>query len=302
MNKLTSIFLAARPKTLPAGLVAVWAGCLIVWKFEHYMPSLGISLNWTLAVFTALSCMCLQIASNIFNDAIDTLKHADTERRQGPRRITASGDFSPRTVLLIGACFLAAAAAFAIPLIYQQGPTVIAIGLPCMAASYCYTGGPYPLSYHGLGELCVLVFFGLVAVAGTVFVQIGWIPEWAPVYRCAFIVGVQCGSLSCLLIEVNNIRDRVEDASTGKRTLAVRLGDSRARGLALAFLILPYATIRWTGMFLPGFHWNICWLAAIIVGGVILLKLHTTPANKKMNVMLGLASLHAMLFLLALSM
>lgn len=302
MNKIISIILAARPKTLPAGLVAVWAGCLIIWKFQQHAPALGIRLDWQLAVFTALSCMCLQIASNLFNDAIDSLKHADTERRQGPRRITASGDFSPRAVLGFGAAALAAACCFAIPLIMAQGWAVIAIGLPCMAASYCYTGGPYPFAYHGLGELCVLLFFGLVAVAGTVFVQIGWQPEFLPAYQCAFIIGTQCGILSCLLIEVNNIRDREEDASTGKHTLAVRLGDSRARGLAFAFLILPYATIRWTAMFLPGFRWSLFWLAAITCGGIILVKLHTTPANKKMNVMLGLASLHAMLFLLALSM
>jgi len=300
MTKIKSIFLAARPKTLPAGIVAVWAGCLIVHKFEQMgLPS--VQLNWWLAAFTVLSAMCIQIACNFFNDSIDSDKKADTDKRQGPRRITASGDMSSRTVKIWGCLFLAAAAAFSIPLIIAQGWTIIAIGIPCLLCAYCYTGGPWPLAYKGLGELFVLLFFGLVAVCGTVFVQIGAPPGSLPIYAGAFILGVQCGLLSCLLIEVNNIRDRKEDSSTGKRTLAVRLGDKRARGLAMAFLVAPYATLKQTAFFLPDVGWNLCWLAAIIVGGVIILKLTSTPANKKMNVLLGLSSLHLILFMLALT-
>ena len=110
-----------------------------------------------------------------------------------------------------------------------------------------------------------------------------------------------CGSLSCLLIEVNNIRDRVEDARTGKRTLAVRLGDSRARGLAMAFLLVPYATIRQVSFFRPSVHWSLFWCAPILVGGCILVKLHTTPADKRMNSLLALAALHMLLYMAALS-
>lgn len=311
MNKLKSVILAARPKTLPASIVAVWAGCMIVWKYQEYAHELpvktawhGVQANWGLATFTALSAMCIQIACNFFNDAIDAARHADTAKRQGPRRITASGDMSPRAVKLWGAAFLAAACAFAIPLIQAQGWEIIVIGIPCLLAAYCYTGGPFPLAYHGLGELGVIIFFGLVAVCGTVFVQTGWEPcsaQYYYMYGAAIIIGIQCGLLSCVLIETNNIRDRKEDATTGKRTLAVRLGDKRARGLAMAFLVAPYATLKQTAAFLPHFGWNACWLAAILVGGVILLKLTKTPANKKMNVLLGLASLHLILFLLAMS-
>ena len=301
MNKFKSIFLAARPKTLPAGIVAVWAGCMIVHKFRHSAAFPGVELNWQLAIFTVLSAMCIQIACNFFNDSLDSDKKADTERRQGPRRITASGDMSSRAVKLWGCAFLAAAAGFALPLIAAQGWPILAIGIPSMLCAYCYTGGPYPLAYKGLGELFVLLFFGLVAVCGTVFVQIGWQQAYLPIYAGAFILGIQCGLLSCLLIEVNNIRDRKEDATTGKRTLAVRLGDKRARGLAMAFLVAPYATLKQTAFFLPDVGWNLCWLAAIITGGVIMLKLTRTPANKKMNVLLGLSSLHLILFLLALT-
>ncbi len=301
MKKLHSIILAARPKTLPAGFVAVWAGCLIVWKFQQYLPESGIKLNWWLASFTALSCACIQIACNFFNDAFDAARNADTERRQGPRRITASGDMSATAVKLWGCFFLASAAAFGMPLIMAQGWPVLLIGIPSLFFAYGYTGGPWPLAYHGLGELFVLLFFGLVAVVGTVFVQIGWQPGYFEIYCTAVVLGVQCGLLSCLLIEVNNIRDRKEDATTGKRTLAVRWGERRARGLAMAFLVAPYVTLKQTSFFLPGFSWNLVWLAAILVGGYILLKLNTMPADRRMNMLLGLSSLHMGLFLLALT-
>ena len=301
MTSLRSIFLAARPKTLPASLVAVWAGCLVVHKFEQASPQSGVHLDYMLALFTALSAMCLQIASNFFNDALDARRHADTERRQGPMRITASGRMSPLAVQLWGCCFLGAAALLAVPLIQAQGLAVVAIGIPCMLCSYAYTGGPYPLSYHALGELFVLLFYGLVAVVGTVYVQLGWHPEYTQIYVAAFMVGIICGLLSCVLIEVNNIRDRAEDATTGKRTLAVRIGDSRARGLAIAFLFAPYVVIRHLSAMLPGISWNYAWVAAVFVAGIILYKLRYTPADKRMNVLLALASLHMILYMLSLT-
>lgn len=301
MISIRNIILAARPKTLPASIVAVWAGCMVVHKFEHAFPESGVHLDYLMALYIALSAMCIQIASNFFNDALDARHHADTERRQGPMRITASGQMSPLAVQLWGAVFLGAAAVLAIPLIQAQGWAVVGIGIPCMICAYAYTGGPYPLAYHGLGELFVLLFFGLVAVVGTVFVQIGWQPEYVYIYASAFMIGCICGLLSCVLIEVNNIRDREEDSTTGKRTLAVRLGDKRARGLAMAFLVAPYAAIRPLTEVMPGITWNWAWLLALLLGGTLLHKLMRTPANKRMNMLLGLSSLHMILYILALT-
>ncbi len=296
---LSSIFLAARPKTLPAGLVAVWAGCVVVSHFGASGNVQGVSLNFPLALYTALSCVCIQIACNLFNDALDAGHHADTERRQGPMRITAGGRMSGRAVKFWALGFMALAALAAIPLMRAQGWGIIAIGLPCLLCAYLYTGGPFPLAYHGLGELFVLIFFGLVAVMGTVYVQLGWQAEYGPVYAAAFMMGVICGLLSCVLIEVNNIRDRAEDSTTGKRTLAVRLGDKRARGMAMAFLVAPYAVVRHLAEVLPGVGWNGCWLAALCVGGIILHGLMRMPADKRMNALLGLASLHMILYVLS---
>ena len=312
IKTLKALLLATRPKTLPAGIVAVWAGCMIVWKYQHsnhmdFVRWESIELNWTLAIYTLLSAVCIQIACNLFNDSLDSDKKADTKKRQGPKRITASGELSSRSVKIAACGFLALAATFAIPLIQAQGWPIIAIGIPSMLCAYCYTGGPYPLAYKGLGELFVLLFFGLIAVMGTVYVQVGfeenfWESDFfMKIYAATFIVGIQCGLLSCVLIEINNIRDRKEDATTGKNTLAVRIGDKRARGLAMAFVVAPYATLRQTAVFLPDVNWNLCWLAAILCGGVILLKITRTPADKRMNVLLGLASLHLILYLLALS-
>lgn len=301
MSRLKSVFLVARPKTLPAGLVAVWAGWIVVTKYAALFPELHLRPSVSLAVLTALSCVCIQIACNFFNDALDAENGKDTAGRMGPARMTAGGQMSARAVKLWGCAFAGLAVLFGLPLVLAQGWVVVAIGVPSLFFAYGYTGGPFPLAYHGLGELFVMLFFGLVAVTGTVFVQAGWQPGYGALYCCASLVGVVCGSLSCLLIEVNNIRDRVEDARTGKRTLAVRLGDSRARGLAMAFLLVPYATIRQVSFFLPSVHWSLFWCAPILVGGCILVKLHTTPADKRMNSLLALAALHMLLYMAALS-
>ncbi len=300
MNILKNILLAARPKTLAAGIVPVWAGCMIVWKYANVADNpLGIELNWMLAAYTLASCLCIQIACNFFNDAIDANNKADTDKRQGPMRITASGLMSPLTVQLCGLAFLGLAAALAIPLIMERGLSILAIGIPSMILAYGYTGKPFRLAYRGLGELFVLLFFGLIAVAGTVYVQIGWEPLFAKIYGATVIIGVQCGLLSCVLIEVNNIRDRKEDTSTGKRTLAVRMGDKKARNLAMAFILAPYITLKQTYYFIPNIEWNLIWFAPALVAIFLLIKIRKMPADKRMNVLLGFSALHLILFVSA---
>lgn len=213
---IRAILLATRPKTLPAAVVPVWAGTVLAWRLTGDWDAM-------LAALTLGGALAIQIATNFFNDAIDHRKGADTERRAGPVRVTASGLMSPRAVMAWGAGFLLLAAVCGVVLYQAAGWPVIAIGLPSLFLAYGYTGGPVPLAYRGLGELFVLVFFGLVAVAGTVFIQtLEWRPE-------ALLLGGQVGCLSAALISINNLRDRVEDAGTGKRTLAVRWGPKVAR-------------------------------------------------------------------------
>ncbi len=226
-----SILLAARPKTLPAAVVPVWAGCVLAWKME------GMFNLW-LALCTLGGAIAIQIATNFFNDAIDSAKGADTAKRLGPQRVTASGLMTQRQVLGWAVGFLALASVFGAVLIHARGWPILAIGIPSLFLAYGYTGGPFPLAYRGMGELFVIAFFGFIAVTGTVFVQTGM---WPP---AAFLLGGQIGLLSAVLISINNLRDREEDASTGKRTLAVRCGPK----YAVAFIWLEVKLAAFAGL------------------------------------------------------
>ena len=299
MNIITSAFLAARPKTLTASLIPVWAGCMVVQKLTG-------SWNASLALLTLASCLCLQIACNFFNDAIDHAKHADTEQRTGPVRMTASGALSHGTVMLIGLFFLLGACLLAFPLIELRGWPILAIGIPSLYFTYGYTGGPWPLAYKGLGEIFVILFFGLVAVLGTILVQIGTAPvvpgtlvESLAVYNAGIVTGIQCGLLCAVMISVNNIRDRKEDLTTGKRTLAVRLGEGKARAMAQSFILAAYITLPTSSRAL---HLNLShtwwmWIPSILFGGDLMLLIRKTPADSRMNRVLALSSLHLLLYL-----
>lgn len=226
MSALSAWLGAARPKTLSAAIVPVWLGCVLAYGLE------GECDLW-LAVCTLMGAVWIQIATNLFNDAIDADKGADTEKRLGPQRVTASGLLSRRAVYAAAVVCLLVAALFGWSLVVVRGWVMLAIGLPSLYLCYGYTGGPFPLAYRGMGELFVLLFFGLIAVTGTVFVQLGaW--RWE-----ALLLGGQLGALSAVLISINNLRDCGEDATTGKGTLAVRWGVRSARGVLLLELVLP---------------------------------------------------------------
>lgn len=208
--------LAARPKTLGAAIAPVLVGSVLGWKLS------GDFCVW-LMLATLASCMCLQIATNLFNDALDSIKGSDTKERLGPVRITASGMMPPQTVMRAAAGVLVLATLLAIPLLWYRGWPIIAIGIPSLYFCFGYTGGPMPLAYRGLGELFVVLFFGLIAVTGSAFAQSG---HW---YFEAVVAGLQIGMLSTVLIAINNLRDVEEDTKTRKRTLAVRFGKTFAR-------------------------------------------------------------------------
>ncbi len=232
MKSFTPWIFAARPKTLGAAIAPVLVGSTLGWKLS------GQFCIW-LALATLGSCVCLQIATNLFNDAVDGMKGSDTDERLGPVRITASGMMPAKTVMWAAAGVLALATLLAVPLFIYRGWPIVAIGIPSLWFCYGYTGGPMPVAYRGLGELFVVLFFGLVAVTGSAFVQSGhWHIE-------AVIAGLQIGMLSTVLIAINNLRDIEEDTKTGKRTLAVRFGAGFARGeisilQTIPLLLCPY--------------------------------------------------------------
>lgn len=219
---------AARPKTLGAAIAPVAVGWALAEKVAG--PA-----DTKLALCTLGSCMALQVATNFFNDALDSIKGADTQARIGPRRISASGGARASTVKLAAWVVLGIAVLLALPLFELRGLPIVAIGIPSLYFCFGYTGGPVPLAYRGLGELFVILFFGLVAVTGTVFVLTG---EW---FNCSFVAGLQIGCLSTVLIAINNLRDAAEDARTGKNTLAVRFGTGFARMEIVLLILLTHA-------------------------------------------------------------
>lgn len=221
--------LAARPKTLPAAVVPVWVG-------SYALLPLDPDTEFSLLLFfsTLLSCLCIQVATNLFNDAIDFDKGADTKLRLGPRRATATGMLSRQAVFGGALGFCVAASLFALPMILERGWPIVGIGAVSLLLAYGYTGGPVPLAYRGLGELFVILFFGFIAVGGSWFVQTGKMPS-----GLVYLSGLQIGLLSSVLIAINNLRDIDEDRGTHKHTLAVRFGKTFARVEIMLFAITP---------------------------------------------------------------
>lgn len=244
-NSLRAWVLSCRPKTLSAAAAPVLVG-LAVAKFSAPLAFLP-------AVVTLLGAWLLQIASNLANDVFDSENGADTHERLGPTRAVQAGLLTPEQMkkgLLL--CLLLALAS-GVYLTWVAGPIIVAIGILSMVSAVAYTGGPYPLGYHGLGDLFVMVFFGFVAVCGTVFVQLGHVPP------LAWVAALPVGATTTNILVVNNLRDRHTDARANKRTLAVRFGRGGALieyigmyGLAYLTPIVIYALfVRDTWVLLP---------------------------------------------------
>lgn len=215
--KALAFFFAARPKTLPAALAPVLLGsaCAAAAGGFRAVP----------AALAALFALFAQIASNLANDRGDFLRGTDKADRAGFARATASGWLSPREVAAGTGVALALAALFGSGLIFYGGAAMIAVGAISLLACLAYTSSPFPLSYHGLGDVFVVVFFGFVAMAFTCYVQAGTFPPFL------WTTALACGLGADNILIVNNIRDRATDERSGKRTTVVRFGEAWARKL-----------------------------------------------------------------------
>lgn len=222
----------ARPQTLALAIapVAVGTGAaslLMTSPWDH----------WVRAMLCLGVAGALQIGVNYANDYSDGVRGTDANR-QGPQRLVGSGRAKPRSVLAVALVFFGLAAAGGIVIAWRTGFWwLLAIGAVCIAAAWFYTGGKRPYGYAALGELAVFVFFGLVATAGTMFVQVG------EVNVEAWIGGAAVGLLACAVLMVNNLRDRDQDARSGKRTLAVRIGDRASRVVFGVLVLLPFGAL-----------------------------------------------------------
>lgn len=276
------VVVGARPKTLAAGFVPVWLGGVLAWKLTG-------RFDWWLWTCTLLGALCIQVATNFFNDAVDGKKGADGEQRTGPRRLTGTGEMSFGQVMGMGAAFLLGAIFFGTFLVMESGWPMLAIGLPSLFLAYGYTGGPFPLAYRGMGEIFVILFFGFVAVMGTVFVQTGTWP------REAILLGGQVGLLSAVLISVNNFRDREQDAAVGKNTLAVKFGLKFAAAVIwLEIKLAAFLGIAWLAMGYPLF--GLASVPVFMIGMRIIWGVLTMPPGKGLNKLLALGALELVLF------
>jgi len=233
--------MAARPQTLPAGAAPVVVGVGLAVADGVLAPGPALA--------ALVGALLIQVGTNFANDYYDAMNGADTDDREGFTRVTAGGLIEPRQVKRAIIVTFGLAVLVGSYLVYIGGLPIVVVGLSSIAAGLLYTGGPYPYGYYGLGDLFVFVYFGLVAVTGTYYVQavtatggpfpLGIPPGTVPVD--SVLAGVAVGALATAIIVVNNIRDRESDQQTGKQTLAVLLGYRLSRVEYLGLLVLAYA-------------------------------------------------------------
>ena len=255
--------MAARPRTLPAAIAPVLVGTALA-GFQHAFHPLRFLAALLGAIF-------IQVGTNLSNDYSDARRGADAEDRLGPVRVTAGGLVPPRQVLVATYVSFGLAVLAGIYLIVVAGWLLLVIGAASILAGVLYTGGPRPYGYEGLGEVFVFLFFGVVAVAGSYFVEVKHL-DWE-----AFALSVPVGLLAAAILIVNNVRDIDSDRRADKRTLAVRLGRERTRIMFGATIALAFVLALVTWAFGPLSPWVLLsWLAIPLAVSLVRLVLSRT--------------------------
>lgn len=270
VSDVTSVqawLLAARPKTLTAALAPVVVGTSLA---THD----GV-LAWLPALAALVGATLIQLGTNFANDYYDFVRGGDTADRVGPVRVTQAGLLTPESVKRGMWTVLGAALLVGTYLVWVGGWPIVWIGLSSLACAVLYTGGPFPLAYHGLGDVFVFVFFGLVAVSGTYYVQgLAWPPD-------VFLAGAALGALNTAILVANNLRDVETDATVGKRTLAVRIGTrgSQVQYVTMLFVAFVVPVVGW-----QVYGWPAASLAALLVAPLCIAPVrrvltHSEPAE-----------------------
>jgi 1,4-dihydroxy-2-naphthoate octaprenyltransferase len=248
--------MAARIRTLPAAVAPVLVGTALA-GYQHVFHPLRFLAALIGAVF-------IQVGTNLSNDYSDARRGADTEDRLGPVRVTAGGLVPPRRVLVATYISFGVAVLAGVYLIVVAGWELLLVGAASILAGVLYTGGPRPYGYEGLGEVFVFLFFGIVAVAGSYFVQVKHV-DWE-----AFALAVPVGLLAASILVVNNVRDIDTDRRAGKRTLAVRLGRARTRAMFAVMVYLAYVLTPVTWAFGPLTAWVLLpWLTLPVAAATV---------------------------------
>lgn len=286
-GRLRAWFLACRPKTLPVSLSPVLVGTALAWHDAGQVLLLPL-------LAAALGAAGIQVGTNLFNDVGDFLRGTDTPERLGPRRATAEGWLTPRAVQL--GAWLAFAFAFlcGIYLVAHGGWPIVVIGLASLAAGWAYTGGPRPIAYGPFGEGFVTLFFGLVAVGGSYYLQT------LTLTADAVFAGLLLGLPAAAVITVNNHRDREGDTRGGRRTLAILLGPGGTRLLYAALLLLPYLLLALLPLLLPLLpsSGRRAWLPllALPLAGRLVHRFWREPPGPALNAVLAATAGHQLLF------
>ena len=232
--------IAIRPKTLPAAVAPVLVGTSLAARDGLFSPLPALA--------ALLGSLLIQIGANLANDYLDYVNSVDVPGRIGPRRVAQSGLISLRSLRIGTAATFALAALLGAYLTYIAGWPILLLGVASLLSALAYTGGPFPIGYHGLGDLFVFLFFGLAGVCGTYYVQA------LSINTTVLVAAIPVGALTVAILVVNNLRDIRTDRQTGKRTLAVMIGAKATRGEYLLLLGLAYAV--------PALFWIVGWSAA----------------------------------------
>ncbi|WP_277541270.1 1,4-dihydroxy-2-naphthoate polyprenyltransferase [Haloarcula laminariae] len=242
ISKRKAWLMAARPQTLPAGAAPVVVGAGLAVHADVFEPLVALA--------ALVGALLIQVGTNFANDYYDAVKGADTDEREGFTRVTAGGLIEPASVKRAMVLTYALAVAVGVALVAIGGVPIVVVGLSGIAAGVLYTGGPFPYGYRGLGDLFVFVYFGLVAVTGTYYVQavasmpaVGAFPTTLPAGSVpvdAVVASLPAAGLSTAILVVNNVRDRETDMAAGKKTLAVYLGYGPSRVQYLVLVGMAY--------------------------------------------------------------
>jgi len=218
--------LAIRPRTLPAAAAGVMMGAALAWRDKHF--------RLDAVLVCLLTALLLQIGSNLANDVFDFERGADTIERLGPTRVTQARMLTPKQVKAGMGIVFGLAALLGLYLAWLGGWVIVIIGIAAIISAIAYTGGPFPIGYHGLGDIFVFIFFGLASVAGTYYIQAGFVSP------AVWWMTIPPGLIITAILVVNNLRDLENDRKAGKHTMAVRLGESATKIQYLACIAIAY--------------------------------------------------------------
>ena len=282
-TSLQAWMLAIRPKTLPAGAVPVVLGSALAAVDGHF--------HLLQAIVALICALGIQVATNFINEIYDFRKGADTAERLGPTRTVAAGIISENTMIRVSASLVGTVFLLGLYLVFTSGWPIFLIGLFSLIFAWAYTGGPYPIAYSGLGDLFVFIFFGLVAVGGTYYVQAHTL------LPSVLLAAVAPGLFSVNILLVNNIRDIATDRTVGKMTLPARIGGVWARRLYVIFTVLAFLVPVLLSM--NGYSlWGMLSLLSSPLAFTMIRQLYASEGRELNNVLAGtgkLMTLHGLL-------